>query len=145
MSFDARNFYDLALWLIEQKTDESYLRTAISRTYFAGHLRAVQKLTKRGWNPKGKGEDHGGVIRELKRGRTTQLSNYLNHLRMLREHADYHLDSFGPGGEQDCQFCRKVRESSALTDQNVTLSHWQDAKEVGERCFPLIEKLWVGS
>ena len=137
MPFDAKSFYDLAIWLVNQKPDESSLRTAIGRVYFAGHLLAMQKLVYKGWVPKGSGEDHGGVIRELRKGKTTGLSVRLNHLRMLREHADYHLGS----GAEDCELCQKSRQSSPASDQEVTTDHWSDAKETGERCLPLIEKL----
>ena len=94
MPFDAAEFNSLALWLIDQRTDESSLRTAISRVYYAGHLLAVQGLKrKKGWEPKGTGENHRGVILELRAGTTRGLSDRLNQLRMLREHADYHLDA----------------------------------------------------
>ena len=144
MSFDAAEFNTLALWLVEQRSDESSLRTSISRTYYAGHLLAVKKLMEqRRWEPKGTGDDHQAVIRELNRGRTTVLSQHLGHLLRLRQHADYHVDASESIGNQHCSFCKKVRESSTsgTAQTNVTLAHWQDAKEVSGKCLPLIAKL----
>jgi hypothetical protein len=141
--FDAAEFNNLALWLVEQRTDESSLRTAISRVYYAGHLLAVQALKrKRGWEPKGTGDDHGRVIRELRAGTTRGLSDRLDQLRMLREHADYHLEASESVSNRGCSFCKRIRESSkSAGDQNVTLDHWQNAKEVGNTCFSLLGKL----
>lgn len=61
MPFDAKGFYDLALWLVQQRTDEASLRTAISRVYYAAHLLAVQRLIQKGWEAKGTGDDYGRV------------------------------------------------------------------------------------
>lgn len=62
MPFLAKDFYDLALWLVQQRTDEVSLRTAISRVYYAGHLLAVQRLMQKGWEPRGGGEDQGSTV-----------------------------------------------------------------------------------
>ena len=79
MPFDARDFSSLALWLVENRTSEASLRTAISRTYYAAHLLAVRK-PKNNWVPTGKGEDHRGVIRTLNRGKTKNLAGWLEQL-----------------------------------------------------------------
>ena len=143
MPFDAAEFNSVAVWLIDQRTDESSLRTAISRVYYAGHLLAVQGLKrKKGWQPKGTGDDHRGVILELRAATTRGRSDRLNQLRMLREHADYHLDASESASNRGCSFCKKIRESSrSAGDPNVTLDHWQNAKEVSGTCFSLLTKL----
>jgi len=143
VAFDAAEFNSLALWLVEQRTDESSLRMAISRVYYAGHLLAVQGLKrKKGWEPKGTGDDHRRVILELSPGTTRGLSDRLDQLRMLREHADYHLEASESASNRGCSFCKKIRESSpSAGDQNVTFDHWQNAKEVSNTCFSLLAKL----
>lgn len=142
MPFDPGDFRKLALWLVEQRSDESSLRTAISRTYYAGHHLAVDRLKqKRNWSPTGTGRDHIEVIRQLKPGKTSGISNYLDELRMLREHADYHLESSESVSNRGCSFCKKIRESAPTGAPNVTMGHWQNAKEVSDRCFSLLAKL----
>jgi hypothetical protein len=139
--FPPREFHNLALWLIEQRNDEASLRTAISRVYYACHLLAKRSLMeKRKWMPSGRGDDHSGVIRELRRGKTTGLGNYLDSLRTLREHADYHVDPTVTGAE-NCSVCKKIGESSPPPPQNVIIEHWNNAKSISERCLSLIDKL----
>lgn len=66
MPFTAKDFYQLALWIVEQKADEASFRTAISRAYYAAHLLAIEKAQeKKGLKPKGTGDDPMGVIRAL--------------------------------------------------------------------------------
>ena len=139
--FPPREFHTLALWLVGQKTDEASLRTAISRLYYACHLLAKHSLIeKRKWTPSGRGDDHSGVIRELRRGKTTGLGNYLDSLRTLREHADYHVDAAVPGAE-NCTVCKKMRESSSPPPQFVNIEHWNNAKGISDRCLSLIDRL----
>jgi uncharacterized protein (UPF0332 family) len=139
--FSPRDFHALALWLVGERHDEASLRTAISRLYYACHLFAKFYLvTKRGWTPTGHGADHGGVIRALKPGRTNMLSQYLDSLRYLREHADYHLEATAVGTE-NCVHCKKIRDVSTAVPQHVDINHWDNAKAVGEKCLPLLEKL----
>lgn len=140
MSFDARDFSSLAFWLVENRADEASLRTAISRVYYAAHLLAVRK-PKNNWVPTGKGDDHGGVIRALNRGKTKNLAGWLEQLREAREHADYHLEAPDTVFNQGCRFCRTIRESSSTDEQVVNRNHWEEVKMVGERLFPLLEKL----
>lgn len=139
--FPPRELHDLALWLVDQRKDEASLRTAISRVYYACHLLAKHSLMeKRKWTPSGRGDDHSGVIRELRRGKTTGLGNYLDSLRTLREHADYHVDPTIPGAE-NCTVCKKLLQSSSPPPQYVNIEHWNDAQSVGQRCLSLIDKL----
>jgi hypothetical protein len=140
-AFPPRDFQTLALWLIEQRQDEASLRTGISRLYYACHLLAKQSLIeKKKWVPSGHGDDHSGVIRELKRGRTTGLGNYLDNLRTLREHADYHVD-LNVRGAENCTVCKKIRHSSNPPQHYVAIEHWNNARSVSERCLSLIDKL----
>lgn len=140
MPFTARDFYDLALWLVQQRVDEVSLRTAISRVYYAGHLLAVQRLMQKGWEPRGGGEDHGRVLQELRSRRTRNLAGMLDQLRELREHADYHLDASDTVLNQRCKLCRQLRELLATSEPVVNRNHWEEAKEVSERLIPLLEK-----
>lgn len=140
MPFNPRDFYDLAVWLVGTKIDESALRTATGRAYFAVHLLALQKLKAKGWEPTGRGDDHSAVIRYLKRGTTTGLANRMNQLRMFREHADYHLDFSRTATPRDCELCEKAQRAS-FTAPTVTVDDWGNAKEISERCFPFIDKL----
>ena len=106
--FPPRDFYDFSLWLVGQRQDEASLRTAINRLYYACHLWAKVSLVRKGnWSPTGYGPDHSRVIRALKPGRTNMLSQYLDTLRYLREHADYHIDATAVGTE-DCIHCKKI-------------------------------------
>lgn len=140
MPFDARDFSSLASWLVENRADEASFRTAISRVYYAAHLLAVRK-PKNNWTPAGTGADHRGVIRSLNRGNTMRLASLLEQLLELREHADYHVEAVGTVFNQGCRFCKKIRESSLQSEQAVNLTHWEEAKKVRDRLFPLLEKL----
>lgn len=140
MPFTARDFYDLALWLVQQRTDEVSLRTAISRVYYAGHLLAVQRLMRKGWEPRGAGEDHGRVLQELRSRRTRNLAGMLDQLREFRDHADYHLDTSDTVRNQRCKLCKQLRELLTTSEPVVNRNHWEEAKEVSERLFPLLEK-----
>jgi len=141
LTFNPKNFYELAQWLVDQRKDESSLRTAISRVYYAAHLIALEKLVQKNWTPKGKGEDHGGVIHELRIRKFRQLGDRLNHLRDLREHADYHLEASLTVRNQYCSFCRKIRDSSNQTAQIVSSNHWDEVSFIGNKCVSLLEKI----
>jgi hypothetical protein len=93
VAFDPAEFNTLATWLVENATNEVHLRTAICRVYYAGHLLAVHRLRKKGWEPNGSGDNHTGVIRRVRDGNTRLLGDELSRLRELREHADYHLEA----------------------------------------------------
>jgi hypothetical protein len=138
---DAKDLSHLASWLVEKRNDEASLRTAISRIYYAAHLVAVRKLREKGWEPTGKGDDHGRVIHELRGRRYRNLADKLQRLRAFREHADYHLEAADSVLNTGCEFCKKLRQSPVTSGMVTTLSHWQEAKEISERLFPLLEKL----
>lgn len=138
MPFDPINFYNLADWLVGQKKDESSLRTAIGRVYYAGHHIAKDKLIQKGWEPKGTGADHGGVIRELKQRKVSKLGNQLQVLRELREHADYHLEASNTVYNQYCKYCADIRKISSSSDPVVRMSHWEETEQISKRFFPQI-------
>ena len=141
MTFNPKDFYELAQWLVDQRKDESSFRTAISRVYYAAHLIALEKLVQKSWTPKGRGEDHDGVIRELRNRRFRQLGDHLKRLLELREHADYHLEASLTVRNQYCSFCRQIRDSNTPTTQIVSRNHWDEVASVSGRCVPLLEKL----
>ncbi|HEV3109083.1 MAG TPA: hypothetical protein VGY99_01205 [Candidatus Binataceae bacterium] len=140
MPFAAKDFYDLALWLSSQRPDESSHRTGISRIYYAAHLTARDKLSQKGWlMPSGKGDDHGLVIRELRRRRFSNRADELRYLKDLREHSDYHVDADRSVLNEDCQLCERIMLSSGA--EVVSAEHLREALEVGQRLLPLLEKL----
>ena len=142
MALDPKEFYKLAQWLVDQKKDEASLRTAISRTYYAAyHIAAIRLFQKGNWVPQGLADDHGGVIRALRQGRLRQRGEELEALRILREHADYHLDATSTIGKQErCMHCIKIRSSSTPSDV-VTSEHWKEVATIAGRCIPLLEKI----
>jgi hypothetical protein len=140
LAFNPKEFHSLAIWLSGAKNDECGFRTAIGRAYYAVHLSALDKLKTKGYEPKGVGDDHGALIRYLKAGRTTGLAYRIDALRMLREHADYHLDFAKTAKPRQCDLCDKAQKESAAAP-TVTIKDWDNAKENSDRCFPLIEKL----
>lgn len=141
MPFAPKDFHTLALWLSQQRTDETSLRTAISRVYYAAHLLAVERLVQRGWEPTGTGADHGGVIRELRSRRTRNLGDRLEQLLELREHADYHLEATDTVRNQYCKYCKQIRESSSPTQPVVNSKHWAEVQEISQNLLPLLERL----
>ena len=141
MPFAAKDFYTLAIWLTQQRVDEASLHTAISRVYYAGHLLGVQRLRQKGWEPKGSGDDHSGVIRELNRGRTRRLAIDLRELLELREHADYHVEAADTVHNQDCKFCKQIRELFSSAEPVVNSKHWEKVQEISQGLWPLLERL----
>jgi hypothetical protein len=140
MPFAAKDFHILAIWLIQQRTDEASLRTAISRVYYAGHLLAVERLVPKGWSPTGSGQDHNGIIRQLTRGKTRHLANKLRRLYEFRQHADYHVEATATVRNQDCQFCAQIRGVLPAKDV-VNESHWEEVQEIGQDLLHFLEQL----
>jgi uncharacterized protein (UPF0332 family) len=142
LAFDPKDFYDLARWLVTQSHDESKLRTAISRVYYAAHHIALERLVQKNWmTPSGTGNDHGAVIRELRNRRTRQLADNLSKLLELRQHADYHLDATLSARNASCSLCKQIRESVTPHSDPVNKAHWDEVATVSGRCIPLLEKL----
>ena len=90
--FDPARFLDIAKELTSGPGDESHLRTAAGRAYYATHLRARETLVASGdFRPEQKGEDHQTVIEKL-RERGGPEGDILDRLRNLRRRADYRLN-----------------------------------------------------
>ena len=141
MPFDPQQFKILADWLVGEKTDEASFRTAISRIYYAAHLRAREGLIRKrpGVIPSGNfGSIHSTVIRGLRHGPTNGISRHLDALRKLREHADYHLDSAETIFNEERRHCERARQSAS---DPVSNQDWQNACEISDRLFPLLETL----
>lgn len=143
MTFDPKDFYVLAQWLVDNKQDESSLRTAISRVYYAAHHIAVRKMIEKcSWTPKGSGDDHDGVIRELRGRRFRTQGDRLKSLLEMRQHADYHLDASETNGNRYCLLCKTLRNSKNPADAGVvTDAHWIKVAELADSCIPLLEKI----
>jgi hypothetical protein len=118
-------FFELALATTQCSTEEAYLRSAISRVYFATHLLASAQARRKyqGFSVGGNADDHGAVIRVLRQGRARRLSDLLQDLREARNHADYHLDI----PLEDCRYCK-----DGLT---VELSDWERCRARAKTCF----------
>ena len=138
---NAQEFYTLADWLATTQANEAGLRTAINRVYYAAHLMAREWLRRGNWEPRGRGDDHSGVIRELKnRGRFRQLGWMLDELREMREHADYHLEPTESSLNIDCPHCTNARQSSS-DESLVNEHHWNNVQEISGKLFPRLESL----
>jgi hypothetical protein len=124
-------FFDLALATTECSSNEEYLRSAISGIYFATHLLASVQARRKyeGFSVGGNADDHGAVIRALRRGRARRLSDLLQDLRESRNHADYHLDI----PLEDCRYCKD--------GMIVTLSDWERCRARATTCFDGLNSL----
>lgn len=94
MPFDPHGYLTLADRLATASSaSEAELRTAVSRAYYALHLRARENLAAAGeLKATGTGADHELVISGL-RGRGGSLGDQLDWLRIRRIRADYRLAS----------------------------------------------------
>lgn len=94
VSFDPRDFLDLAEALVARSdATEADLRTAISRAYYALHLRARQRLIERGrMQSTGTGLDHQIVIESLRAGGGSQ-GDQGDAVRTERNIADYDIET----------------------------------------------------
>jgi hypothetical protein len=90
MSFDPLAFLALAERLAESSHDESHLRTAVGRAYYALYLLARTKLGKK----PGSGEKDN-TMKALKK-RDPSAESQLATLERLRVHADYLLEPVAP-------------------------------------------------
>lgn len=92
MSFDWKEFNDLALALASIHTDEASHRTAISRAYYAAYHEASAYIRARALCPASQPLTHRLVwrlIREAPGARSAVIANLGFDLRNLRESADY--------------------------------------------------------
>jgi len=115
-------------------------RTAINRWYFANHNLAVVQTAKalRGYQARGDGSDHAGVIRALRSSKFKSIAMLLEPLREARGHADYHLDAANEG--IPCRWCEGhvggERESMEFTAADL------DAlRAVAHKCFSRIASM----
>jgi hypothetical protein len=119
-------FLELARQTAKCSQQEVYLRSAISRAYFANHVLAVARAAQKfkGFEAGGTGDDHARVINAFKVGKTSQIANLLTSLRRRRNHADYHIEVAAEG----CKFCRDGSVAVAEPD-------WIECLVEAERCF----------
>jgi hypothetical protein len=94
--FDPVGFYRVALAIFAgtpEESDEAYLRTVISRAYYACfHLARLGCARKWSWRPPETGQ-HRAVIRKLREHRQLYAARQLDALLSLRERADYDLNA----------------------------------------------------
>ena len=92
--FDAAGFLALAGELVESPTaGEAAHRTAVSRAYYAVHLKAREALRRDGrLIPTRTGRDHRLVIETLRNGGGA-AGDQLDRLRLQRARADYDLSA----------------------------------------------------
>lgn len=92
MTFDPEGFLNLAQDILASAPVEAGFRTAVSRCYYAVHLRARENLKASGeLTPTYSGFDHEQVI-ELLRSRRGPEGDRVDRLRVLRNRADYRTD-----------------------------------------------------
>lgn len=127
----AEEFFALAKATAACNPAEEYLRSAISRAYFANYLLAADRARKKfaGFSADGNADDHARVIRTLKQGRTRRLGEFLLGLRERRNHADYHTAT----RSDDCPHCR-----DGVT---VNAADWQECLAEAEKCFAGLRRL----
>jgi len=74
----------------EASGQESYLRSAASRAYYAAFCHARNwAREKTGFQPSGKSEDHSNLREHFRRIEMTDVASRLDHLRKWRNSADY--------------------------------------------------------
>ena len=92
--FEPLDFLQVALDLAERSNrTEAHIRTAIGRSYYAVHLKALWGLERRGlFEPNADASDHGRVISTLRLHRRNEAADELRRLRRLRDIADYRIN-----------------------------------------------------
>jgi hypothetical protein len=115
--------------LLGKRDEAACVRAGIGRVYYAAFLLGL--IRARGYQRRYNGDDHGGLVRHLRRGKTRALGDKLDALRKLREHADYHLRSTAGDG---CHLCQAGIVE--LTDDKI-----EEVKAVAESCFNLMQRL----
>jgi hypothetical protein len=123
-------FFALAKATAACSPAEEYLRSAISRVYFANHLLAINRARKfAGFSTDGNADDPARVIRILKQGRARRFGELLGGLRERRNHADYHTET----PSEDCPHCR-----DGVT---VKTTDWEECLAEAEKCFDGLRRL----
>lgn len=123
-----RALLELSERTAECSSEDAYLRSAISRAYYATFLLAVERLRRKGTWVEAAHDVHTRAIRLLRQHRAAGLANLLSALREKRVHADYHVRNSGP----DCPLCRN-------RDPAVLPADWRACMSEAKRCFDGLE------
>jgi len=94
MPFDWKTYLELAEFLRTQAeaapTQEAFLRSAVSRAYYAAFCYVRNHARDRlRFQPRDDGDDHGRLRAFLKNGKLRGVSNTLQRLREWRNECDY--------------------------------------------------------
>jgi len=117
--FDPREFFNLASQFCSPSADEAYLRTSVSRSYYASFLTTRERLATYGhYRPLGTGADHLGVIDTLARLGRRALRDKLDSLRQLRTRADYDLQR--PVGFKEADRAKRLAQSLLSGTSQIT-------------------------
>lgn len=133
--FDEKQFYDLGVEIARAYAHEAGYRTAIGRVYYACYLIGAKATKNKGWfSPKYSAADHSALRRALKDRDKHSLADKLLQLYILREHADYHVESCPTG---QCQYCDCV----AANEDLVGAQTWSRAKTIAKDILPKLESI----
>ena len=115
--FNAEEFLQLGLRLVNYEPNEAGYRTAINRVYYACYLIGCESTDRKGWFTRQySGQDHAGLWRALKEHNTPWWDK-LRTLYELREDADYH--------------------TTTLVDEKT----WVIAKNIANDIFPRLQSI----
>ncbi len=133
--FNAQEFLQLGLRLVDYEPNEAGYRTAINRAYYACHLIGCESTAKKGWfKPRYTFRDHADLWRALKQH--TPWWNKLRVLYELREHADYHIDP-PQQSLNSCPYCDDKTDTTALVDENT----WIIARDIANDILPRLKNI----
>jgi len=138
VKFNAQEFLQLSLRLVNCEPNEAGYRTAINRAYYACHLIGRETTGRKGWfTPQYSKSDHAGLWRALREHKTPWWSK-LRALYELREHADYHIDSSPqPPNDNRCSYCDSKTETATLVDEHT----WLIARDIANDIFPRLQSI----
>ena len=136
VKFNAQEFLQLGLNLVNSEPNEAGYRTAINRVYYACFLIGRESTYRKGWFPliKYDGTDHSALQRAL---RHTNLGSKLRTLYELREHADYHIDPEQQPPNTRCSYCRTQTDIAPLVDEGT----WERAKAIAGNILPRLQNI----
>jgi len=103
-AFNPRKFLDIGKGLLEDRgyDEDSRVRTAIGRFYYAAFLVAFQKLRSQGIPIQDDSKIHKEVIDAYMDRGLSSIGDLLDQLREMRVDADYHMM-----GEMRLSTCRR--------------------------------------
>jgi hypothetical protein len=120
-SVDPRDFLELGVDLARRQS-LAEIRTGVSRIYYANHLLAVARATSQwGYQPRGSGDDHRGVIRFMKyerRGKFQSPAQKLLGLLEARAHADYHMSKTP---DMNCVYCNTSADDCEFDGEQIEM------------------------